>query len=117
VTRQLASRSRYRFVGGPHVNPRQFDYECRLVAAAPRSVELATLTDLPRRITIQPRYLGKSIAAFDSDTTTRTCTYYMDDGPPPSQGEHRPQPEYSGMATWDEDREGNVTVTAFDYPG
>ena len=114
---QLPSPHRYRFVGGPADDPEHFDYDCRLVVFAPRSVELATLTDPPRRISILPRHVGKSIAAFDSGATSRTCTYTIDDGPPPPQGEHRTRPEYAGMATWDEDEDGNVTVTAFEYPG
>ncbi len=83
----------------------------------PTTAELWTLTEPPRRIRIEARYVGKSIAAFDSETTSRICTYIIDDGPPPPSGAHPTEPAYSGMALWEEDDVGNVTVKSFEYPG
>jgi hypothetical protein len=114
---ELLSTRRYRFVGGTYDQPDKFDYDCRLVEWGPRRVELSTLTLPPRRITVESRYIGKAIGPTETATTTRTCTYVIDDGPPPPEGALRGQPEFRGMATWDEDTNGNVTLTAFDYPG
>jgi hypothetical protein len=102
-------------VGGTDDDPQHFDYDCRLVAFGAASVELATLSDPPRRIRISARVAGKAIAAFDSETTTRTCTYYIDDGAPPPEGAHRTLPEYAGMVLWSEDEDGNVTLQASDW--
>jgi hypothetical protein len=83
-----------RFVGGPFDNPDRYDWD---------GVLLETITNPPRRIRLQSRYVGKVIGASDTDRTTTICTYVMDGD--------------AGMAKWSEDQQGNITVTAFDYPG
>lgn len=102
-----------RFVGGHYDAPDLFDWDCRLVSRIPDRVTrgmplggivLQALTDPPRTIQLQSRYIGKVIGRFETPTTTTTCTYSLDD-------------EDGGMARWAEDDEGNTTITAFDYPG
>lgn len=114
---ELLSSRRYRFVGGTPGQPDLPDYECDLVQWHSTRAELVTKAHPSRRIQLLARYMGKVIGPADTDTMTRTCTYTIDDGPPPPEGAHRELPEYTGMATWDEDADGNVTLTAFDYPG
>lgn len=99
-----AHKGTIRFVGGHYNAPGLFDWGCRLMARLPDQLTLETLTDPVRTIRLQSRYIGKVIGRVDSPTTTTICTYALDD-------------DDAGMARWAEDAEGNVIVTAFDYPG
>jgi hypothetical protein len=117
VSRGLPSPRAIRFIGRSIYWPEPFDYDCRLVRWRQDEVELASLTDPPRRIILSPRYIGKALGPLETETTSPICTYIVDDGPPPPEGAHRTLPEYKGMASWEEAADGNVTVSTFDYPG
>lgn len=102
-----------RFVRGHYDAPDLYDWHCRIVSRIPDQViggvplggiTLETKTDPPRMIRLQSRYIGKVIGRSETPTTTATCTYTLDG-------------DVGGMALWAEDDDGNVTITAFDYPG